>query len=97
MLVARLLYALLVLLELLSLYYLPSSPYPYPVLSFRSSDRLQEELTIANSDCVTQYKTAAEIANKALAAVVEATKSGAKVRYSDVGRFGCNSCNIRAC
>ncbi|KAJ9529726.1 hypothetical protein QJQ45_014501, partial [Haematococcus lacustris] len=37
------------------------------------------ELDLTNSDVVTQYKAAAEICNKAIAAVVGATKEGAKL------------------
>ncbi|KAI8465333.1 MAG: peptidase M24, structural domain-containing protein [Monoraphidium minutum] len=46
----------------------------------------QQELDLSNSDVVTKYKAAAEICNKAIVAVVDACKDGAKV--VDVCRIG---------
>jgi len=50
------------------------------VMSDNDSDAGQApELDLSNSDVVTKYKSAAEIANKAIASVIAEAKSGAKI------------------
>ncbi|GBF99872.1 hypothetical protein Rsub_12512, partial [Raphidocelis subcapitata] len=46
----------------------------------------EQELDLSNSDVVTKYKAAAEIANKAIAAVAAACKDGARI--VDLCRMG---------